>query len=134
MLQTPPFNEELLFTGDKDCFGYYQIDRNGEGAKCLYQNYSYLSRQNIAIKGSYYILAYGGELDTEETMDLLEQIYKMFTISFPEDYKGHALAVSDVIVIRRNKITTAYYVDDIEFPILKDFVKERCFLHEAKKL
>lgn len=52
----------------------------------------------------------------------LEDIYRRFNIDRPEDFKGHSLSVSDVVVIKPEKgKEKAYYVDSIGFTELKNF-------------
>ena len=48
----------------------------------------------------------------------LESLYEKFNLDRPEDFKGHSLSVSDVVVLEDK----AYYVDEIGFKPLEDFV------------
>lgn len=50
--------------------------------------------------------------------DQLEAIYKKFNNDRPDDFKGHSLSVSDVVVLDKK----AYYVDSIGFQPLRDFM------------
>jgi len=50
--------------------------------------------------------------DTEVTTELLDDIYCKFNINRPEDFRGHSLSVSDVIVIDD---TEKYFVDRMGF-------------------
>ena len=47
------------------------------------------------------------------------------SINRPNDFHGHSLSVSDVIVINRTAETKAYYVDSFGFEELPDFVQQR---------
>ena len=53
----------------------------------------------------------------------LEDIFTQFNIAHPEDFKGHSLSVSDVIVLNKNDGSSAYYVDDIGFPEVPEFIQ-----------
>ena len=55
----------------------------------------------------------------------LEDIFERFNINRPNDFHGHSLSVSDVIVINRMAETKAYYVDSFGFEELPDFVQQR---------
>ena len=55
----------------------------------------------------------------------LEDIFERFNINRPNDFHGHSLSVSDVIVINRTAETKAYYVDSFGFEELPDFVQQR---------
>jgi antirestriction protein ArdC len=55
----------------------------------------------------------------------LERIFEKFNIDRPEDFKGHSLSVSDVIVLHQNGKDTAHYTDSIGFvDISKNFLLE----------
>ena len=45
----------------------------------------------------------------------LDAIYQRFNLNHPNDFTGHSLSVSDVIVIGNDDSQTAYYVDDFGF-------------------
>lgn len=53
-----------------------------------------------------------------ELGDRLEAIFEKFNLDRPEDFKGHSLSISDVVVLDDN----AYYVDDVGFKPLKEFI------------
>ena len=55
----------------------------------------------------------------------LDNILERFNIDRPEDFRGHSLSVSDVIVINRGAKITAYYVDSFGFQELPEFVQQR---------
>lgn len=55
----------------------------------------------------------------------LEHIFEKFNISRPEDFKGHSLSVSDIVVLHQSGTDTAHYVDRLGFSdVTKDFQKE----------
>ena len=55
----------------------------------------------------------------------LERIFEKFNFDRPEDFKGHSLSVSDVVVLHQNGQDTAHYTDSIGFvDISKDFLLE----------
>lgn len=51
----------------------------------------------------------------------LEDIFAMFNTSWPNDFTGHSLSVSDVVVLVRAGCKAAYYVDSAGFKYLPDF-------------
>ena len=53
--------------------------------------------------------------------DTLDKIYAQFNQDRPQDFKGHSLSVSDVIVINHNGKETAHYVDSAGFKELPNF-------------
>lgn len=60
-----------------------------------------------------YKKVYEGDIErkTDSTLPLTEQIYVMFNLSRPKDFKGHSLSVSDIIVIDNQQ----YFCDDYGF-------------------
>lgn len=60
--------------------------------------------------------------DESAVMDLLERVYTRFNMHHPEDFRGHSLSTSDVVVVNREK---AFYCDWIGFKELPaKFVKD----------
>ena len=55
----------------------------------------------------------------------LENIYKTFNLHRPEDFKGHSLSVSDVVVLHQEGKDTAFYVDSIGFEEVPAFFSNR---------
>ena len=55
----------------------------------------------------------------------LGRIFEKFNFDRPEDFKGHSLSVSDVVVLHQNGTDTAYYVDSSTFVDVSE-----TFLHE----
>lgn len=56
-----------------------------------------------------------------EPGETLEDIYRRFHIDHPEDFRGHFLSVSDVVILHENGADAAYYVDSIGFKELPGF-------------
>ena len=65
----------------------------------------------------------------------LEGIYEKFNLYRPEDFHGHSLSVSDVVVISRNGKRQAFFVDTIGFKDIPGFEKgaEKLPVTEKKK-
>ena len=53
----------------------------------------------------------------------MEDIYTRFNINHPEDFRGHSLSVSDVVVLHQNGKDTAHYVDSFGFKEVPGFSK-----------
>lgn len=114
-------SEEEILHGKEDAYGIYQIDWKGEG-----REYAFLSYDSIRAKGKLpqrkdYQLVYSGILEPDENMDSL---YIKFNIAHPQDFTGHSLSVSDIIVLKKNGKINVSYVDMIGFVPLSDFYKE----------
>lgn len=93
----------------KDMCFIYQLKEEAE--RLLFLSSDKLRIMGEIVDKNNYELVYSEEY---KGLDLKE-IYTKFNISVPEDFKGHSLSVSDIVVLRRNGADWAYYVDDIGF-------------------
>ena len=83
---------------------------------------NYVQKKGLQINVSDYESKYQGELKPGETLDTL---YERFNIHRPEDFTGHSLSVSDVIVLESGGDKRAFYVDTFGFCEIKDFFTEK---------
>lgn len=114
-------DETLLLHGESGRFAIYQMDTGGEHT---YQFMGFESAQKLgySIDGKDYRMVYAAPWTPTITLD---DIFERFNINRPNDFHGHSLSVSDVIVINRTAETKAYYVDSFGFEELPNFVQQR---------
>ena len=113
-----PWDEEKLRLeyGDTPTYSIYQLKESaGEG---LFLSYRSAKKQGLKIDKSNYELAYIGENYLSYSPD---ELYEVFNIRHPLDFRGHSLSVSDVIVFKDKDGTEAYFVDSCGFIELTDF-------------
>ena len=124
--------EANLLYGSSDKYGIYQLKHNPELDHLRFEGTESLKRMGItkdnfdAIKPENYELIYVGELSElqEQTEgEMLEAIYEKFNIDHPEDYRGHSLSVSDIVVLHQNGKNSAHIVDSFGFTGLSDFMQ-----------
>ena len=124
--------EAQLLYGSSDKYGIYQLKHNPELDHLRFEGTESLKRMGItkdnfdAIKPENYELIYVGELSElqEQTEgEMLEAIYEKFNIDHPEDYRGHSLSVSDIVVLHQNGKNSAHFVDSFGFTRLPDFMQ-----------
>lgn len=120
--------EELLISGIEDRYGIYQISPDGKGKAYYFMDSDFAETQGLKIERADYELVYSDLLGAGETLDSL---YEKFNMDHPADFTGHSLSVSDVVVIRRDGETKAYYVDGFGFTELPDFMLQNVKEHEA---
>ncbi len=94
----------------------YQLKNNPENHAIRFEGYSLAERHGEPAKPEKYDLVYSGSLDDFEDRNKLEAIYTKFNIDRPEDFKGHSLSVSDIIVMNDE----AHYVDSFGFVDVSD--------------
>lgn len=115
-------NSLLYQTGQKAQYGIYQIAKGSPGDKYLYWGMDFVKKHGLEISGKDYNFIYSGTAEPGETLDFL---YEKFNLYRPDDFTGHSLSVSDVIVWNDGKESKAYYVDSYGFTELPDFIKQR---------
>lgn len=124
--------EAQLLYGISDKYGIYQLKHNPELNHLRFEGTESLKRMGItkdnfdAIKPKNYELIYVGELSElqEQTEgETLEAIYEKFNIDHPEDYRGHSLSVSDIVVLHQNGENSVHFVDSFGFTGLPDFMQ-----------
>ena len=124
--------EAQLLYGSSDKYGIYQLKHNPELDHLRFEGTESLKRMGITkdnfdvIKPENYELIYVGELSElqEQTEgEMLEAIYEKFNIDHPEDYRGHSLSVSDIVVLHQNGKNSAHFVDSFGFTRLPDFMQ-----------
>ena len=103
----------------------YQIetekDRNRE--KFLSLSDIELMKGKLEIDSSIYEKVYEKAVNYKD----LEEVFRVFNLSRPEDFAGHSLSVSDVIEVDESDTISNgfYYCDSLGFRKI-DFDKEKC--------
>lgn len=120
-------NEQIYLSGNEDRYAIYQIAGATKGRDYRFMGMDFVTSYDMKVDAADYAYVYGGRLSTEETLDSL---YEKFNINHPAGYEGHSLSVSDVIVLQKEGMAKAWYVDSFGFTELPDFVRER--LHETE--
>lgn len=125
--------EQLLYAST-DKYGIYQLKPNPELDSLRFEGTESLKRMGItkdnfdAIKPENYTLLYVGELSElqKETQGAtLEAIFEKFNLDHPEDFRGHSLSVSDIVVLHQNGQNTAHIVDSFGYTEIPDFLREQ---------
>ena len=94
----------------------YQLDDSSPDAEQVWIDLRYHQKDPDSLRYWQYDLTY-----TEKYRDeSLNDVFYRFNMRRPEDFKGHSLSVSDVIVIRKNGSIDAWYVDTASFQKLPD--------------
>lgn len=94
----------------------YQLKKGPENHAIRFEGFSNAERYGEPAKPENYDLVYTGSLDDFEDSNKLEAIYTKFNLDRPEDFKGHSLSVSDIIVMNNE----AHYVDSYGFVDVSD--------------
>ena len=99
-------------------YSIYQLDLSDNADNLRFMSLDWLERKGLSVDRDNYQMVYARQQEPGET---LEDIYRRFNIDHPEDFKGHSLSVSDVVLLHEKGTDTAYYVDSIGFKELPGF-------------
>ena len=106
----------------------YQI-RNDlpDGHERMFQNLFALRSDGKDVIPEAYSTVYEGSLDASESgksaQQVLDGLFEKFNIAHPEDFRGHSMSVSDVVVLQENGVEKAYYVDSLGFKEVPQFLQ-----------
>ena len=117
--QIQSLKEANLLLGTRRTFGIYQIRDDLPGENYAFMNMSFIESHGMQIKKEDYKLVYVGDLSGNMS---LEDIFERFNIDRPEDFRGHSLSVSDIVVLNDGEKVTAHFVDSISFEQLDSFL------------
>ena len=118
-MKNKELQEAALVNGRRSLLGIYQLKENKRDY--LYAGSKELRTRGLEVHRENYGLVYTAPLRFTDTLD---KIYERFNIDRPEDFTGHSLSVSDVIVRNQNGRVSARFVDSFGFGTLPAFVNE----------
>lgn len=99
-------------------YSIYQLDLSDSTDDLRFMPLDWVQRKGLLVDRDNYRMVYAVKCAPGET---LEDIYIRFNLGHPEDFKGHSLSVSDVVILHETGANTAYYVDSIGFRELPNF-------------
>lgn len=82
----------------------YQLREDLKQTRSIhFMDMNHLKRQGMAVEGQNYALVYSGDISKgSSTEEVLESLYERFNLRHPDDFRGHSISVSDVIVLRED--------------------------------
>lgn len=103
---------------ESDTFEIFQIDKNlPESKDITFLSYDNLTKTGKSVNKANYSQVFAGNYAGES----LDAIYERFNLYHPDDFRGHSLSVSYVIVLHQDGVDTAYYVDSFGFKQVPEF-------------
>ena len=120
--------ETLLLESDGNRYGIYQINSGQEERGYQFLSLEATKEMGFTVDGKDYQMVYSERLRDATTLD---NLFERFNIERPNDFTGHSMSVSDVIIMNRGGRLTAYYVDSFGFTELPDFVAQRAEMLNA---
>ena len=122
--------EAQLLYGRDNQFGIYQLNDSPQARDIHFMNSDFLEMKGIAITRENYDLVYTAPLEEGTS---LEDIFTQFNIDRPEDFRGHSLSVSDVVVLHQNGENSCHFVDSFGYKEVPEFIQEMTKEREAEQ-
>ncbi|MCF2681988.1 DUF3849 domain-containing protein [Faecalicatena contorta] len=110
---------ELLY-GETDRFGIYQLKDGDDLHYHRFERLDNLQKFGLKVEKDNYELVYTAPLQEGQTLD---DIFEEFNLFRPEDFKGHSLSVSDIVLLHKNGENQAQYVDSFGFREVPQFLQ-----------
>jgi hypothetical protein len=118
--------ENELFSGG-EMFAVYQVR---DGVKFRFMSLKELEKSGGTVDFKNYDLIYADSYAGES----LDSIFKRFNCNNPEDYRGHTLSMSDVVVTSRGGDISAFYSDRLGFERLQNFTGKETPIKQKQSL
>ena len=114
----------MIMSDSSYSYAIYQLKRDDEQRDIRFMPYSVLEAKGLKPEFANYYSVYTGVIDegAESESAVLAKLFYIFNMERPSDFTGHSLSVSDVVVLRRNEVTSAYYADSFGSQALPDFM------------
>ncbi len=110
-----------FYKQDHGSYEIYQLKDIPENRDIRFERFSHLKKRGIAVSAKNYNAVYSGKLSAGENLD---SIYERFNLHHPDDFRGHSLSVSDVVVIHENDREIPYHVDAFGFRQVPEFFSD----------
>lgn len=123
--------ETILLEGEGNRYGIYQINSRQEERGYQFLGLEAAKELGFTIHGKDYQMVYSERLRATTTLD---NLYERFNIERPNDFTGHSMSVSDVIIMNCGGNLKAYYVDSFGFEELPDFIAQRAEVLNASPI
>ncbi len=109
---------------NKDKYLIYQMKDGGELHSYRFVSFEELKKNDLKIDVNNYEFVYSDDLKENDTLDT---IYNEFNTARPDNFRGHSLSISDVVVIEKDNEISSYYVDRTGFKELPVFLGNETF-------
>lgn len=101
-----------------------QLNDSPEAETLMFMNYAWAEKHGGVLRSNY-DKVYEGTIQARYTSDALDLIYMEFNLARPEDFKGHSLSVSDVIILEKDGRRMAFFCDSVGWKMLgAEFIEE----------
>ena len=108
-----------------DSYCIYQLRRDPELAELRFMNSQYLREHGLEPAFDHYEAVYSGSLPSDGSTEArLDDLYMKFNTAHPQDFTGHSLSVSDIVVLKQQGAVSSHYVDSVGFVQFPSFLPD----------
>ena len=108
-----------------DSYCIYQLRRDPELAELRFMNSHYLREHGLEPAFDHYEAVYSGSLSSDGSTEArMDDLYMKFNTAHPQDFTGHSLSVSDIVVLKQQGAVSSHYVDSVGFVQLPAFLPD----------
>ena len=104
----------------QDQFSIYQVKAGRKYRPYRFHAYTYMLQHGLAITEDHYDLVYTSPLYPGDDPDLIR---KRLNEKRPKSFSGHSISTGDVIAINQAGVTQYYYLEQVGFVCLPDFIQ-----------
>ena len=119
---------ERFFAAENNVYLILQLKDGPETTDVRFESFARLEQMGSAPNLDHYEAVYFANTPAYfygmSNAEALEELYLTFNLRRPEDFRGHSLSVSDVVVLNREGQTGTFYVDRIGFKELPGFLEQ----------
>ena len=119
---------DRFLAAESDVYLILQLKDGPETSDVRFESFACLEQMGSAPNLDHYESAYFANTPAYfygmSNAEALEELYLTFNLRRPEDFRGHSLSVSDVVVLNREGQAGAFYVDRIGFKELPGFLEQ----------
>jgi len=115
---------------EQGTFKIYQLPGGEKYHGIRFESIDRLKADGVQLNKDDYELMYEGEVGEFRGNATLEALFAQFNNDRPDDFSGHSLSVSDVIVISVDGKDTAYFCDSFGFTEMPEFFREKELVQE----
>ena len=119
---------ERFFAAESNVYLILQLKDEQETADVRFEPFARLEQMGKTPNPDHYEAVYFANTPAYfyglSNAEALEELYLTFNLRRPEDFRGHSLSVSDVVVLNREGQAGAFYVDRIGFKELPGFLEQ----------
>lgn len=103
-------------------FAIYQLKDIPATREFRFRSYPFIQEKGIRPWCGNYEKVYAGIMRPEDTP---EKIREGFNRKLPENFNGHSISISDVLVLREDGNAAAYYVETADFIVIDGFFPKK---------